>query len=109
MMTLSRIPIHFTDSPAASAAPTRPPIRACEDDDGRPKYQVTRFQVIAPISAANTICRPSVPVGVSMMPLPTVAATFVEISAPARLATAAMASAALGVSALVETAIAIAL
>ena len=33
------------------AAPSRPPIRACELDDGIPKYQVIRFQLIAPISA----------------------------------------------------------
>ena len=25
---------------AANAAPTTPPMRACEDDDGSPKYQV---------------------------------------------------------------------
>ena len=28
---------------------------ACEDDEGSPKYQVIRFQVIAPIRAAKTI------------------------------------------------------
>ena len=38
-------------------APTRPPISACDDDDGSPKYQVSRFQPIAPISAANTTTR----------------------------------------------------
>src|SRR5262245_65867140 len=39
---------------AANAAPTRPPISACDDDDGRPKYHVARFQAIAPISPAKT-------------------------------------------------------
>ena len=53
MTTLSRMPLHCTVAPAASAAPTRPPISACEDDDGRPKYQVSRFQAIAPTSAAH--------------------------------------------------------
>jgi hypothetical protein len=42
----------------ASAAPTSPPIRACEDDDGMPKYQVMRFHVIAPMRAENTRTRP---------------------------------------------------
>src|SRR6201746_1007335 len=109
MMTLSTMPDHFTDSAAASAAPTRPPISACEDDEGSPKYQVIRFQAIAPIRAANTTCSPPEPVGGSMIPLPTVAATFVEMTAPTRFITAASASAARGVSALVDTATAIAL
>src|SRR3954447_10156002 len=109
MTTLSTIPSHFTDSLAASAAPTRPPISAWEEDEGSPKYQVIRFQTMAPISAANTTCRPPVPVGGSMMPAPTVAATLVEMSAPTRFITAARPRAARGVSALVETATAIAL
>ncbi len=52
MTTLSRIPSHSTTLVEASPAPTRPPIRACEDEDGRPKYQVIRFQVMAPTRAA---------------------------------------------------------
>src|SRR6058998_1941673 len=89
MTTLSTIPDHFTDSAAARAAPTSPPISACEDDDGSPKYQVIRFQAIAPMRAANTTWRPAVPVGGSMIPPPTVAATLVEITAPTRFITAA--------------------
>ena len=108
MTTLSRIPIHWTEWAAARAAPTRPPMSACDEDDGRPKYQVIRFQVIAPIRAANTISRPPDPCGASMMPSPTVLATEVEISAPTRFITAASASATRGVRALVETATAIA-
>src|ERR1700710_3009375 len=34
----------------ATPAPIRPPIRACEDEDGMPPSQVTIFQVIAPPS-----------------------------------------------------------
>ena len=40
---------------AAIIAPSTPPISACEDDDGMLKYQVTRFQVIAPTRPAKTI------------------------------------------------------
>ena len=84
-------------------------MRACEDDEGSPKYQVIRFQVIAPISAANTISRPPLPSGGSMIPAPTVLATSVDIRAPTKFITAASARATRGVSALVETATAMAL
>src|SRR3954454_21299946 len=97
MMTLSTMPIHCTDSCAASAAPTSPPISACDDDEGSPKYQVIMFQAIAPIRAAKTTFKPSEPVGGLMIPPPTVAATLVEISAPTRFITAASARATRGV------------
>ena len=35
-------------------APMMPPIRACEELDGMPKYQVNRFQRLAPSKAATT-------------------------------------------------------
>ena len=38
---------------ATNAAPTTPPISACEELDGSPKYQVMRFQAIAPIRPAE--------------------------------------------------------
>ena len=109
MTTLSTTPLHFTVSAPASAAPTSPPISACDDDDGRPSHQVSRFHAIAPSSAASTMIRPARPVGGSMIPPPTVAATFVEISAPTMFITAASASATRGVSARVEIEVAIAL
>ena len=95
-----------TSNPAASAAPTSPPIKAWEDEDGSPKYQVMRFHTMAPTIAANTTVRPCVVSGTEMM-LPTVFATLVETSAPARLNTADSASAARGVSARVDTDVAI--
>ena len=39
------------------------PIRVCELDAGRPKYQVPTFQMIAAINSANTMAKPA--------PLPT--------------------------------------
>ena len=47
---------HTTCSaPAASTvAPISPPTSAWEDEDGRPRHQVSRFQAIAPISPAST-------------------------------------------------------
>ena len=110
MTTLSRTPAHFTVAPAASAAPTSPPISACEDDDGRPYHQVSRFQPIAPISAAPTRRSPCVAGrGVDDARCRRSSATFAPKNAPKRLATAAMASAMRGVSARVETEVAIAL
>ena len=38
----------------ATAAPAYPPINAWEDEDGIPKYQVIRFQVIAPTRPPKT-------------------------------------------------------
>src|SRR3954453_15588299 len=39
--------------PAAIAAPNNPPMSVCDDLDGIPKYQVSKFQQIAAITAAN--------------------------------------------------------
>ncbi|MCY1559969.1 hypothetical protein D9M68_970560 [compost metagenome] len=33
----------------AMAAPAKPPIRVCEEEEGIPRHQVNRFQVIAAI------------------------------------------------------------
>jgi hypothetical protein len=109
-ITLSTTPCHLTDSDDARAAPTSPPMSACEDEDGRPRYQVPRFQTMAPSRAARTTTRPALPcVGGGMIPVPTVAATLVEIRAPTTLNTAAIARATRGVRALVEIEVAIAL
>ena len=85
---------------------------ACEDDDGIPNHHVMRFQTIAPTMADSTMTRPrwvlraSV---MSMIPLPMVSATSVPSMAPTRLNPAAMIRAARGVSARVETEVAMAL
>ena len=67
MTTFSTTACQLTCPLEARAAPHRPPISACEDDDGRPKYQVMRFQVIAPTTAAKTTDQPSVVAGAVMM------------------------------------------
>jgi hypothetical protein len=108
MTTFSSTPVQITSVPPASAAPTMPPNSAWEEDDGRPKYQVTRFHTIAPTSAAKRMPIPLEPWGVSMSPSLTVLATPWPRNAPARFITAAIASAARGVSARVETEVAIA-
>src|SRR5690242_12012706 len=99
MMILLTTPFQCTSVPPASAAPTRPPNSACEEDEGRPKYQVIRFQVMAPMSAARSRPIPDEPEGVAIRPSLTVLATPEPRKAPARFITAAMASAARGVSA----------
>ena len=75
MTIFSRMTSHFTPGARTTiAAPTRPPIRAWEDDEGSPKYQVSRFQAIAPKSPAITTTMPLV-VCDGVMTLPTVLAT----------------------------------
>src|SRR4051795_11277071 len=85
---------------AAKAEPTTPPISAWDELEGRPSHQVTRFQKIAPTRPANTT------VGVITSPLTTslatVAATASEMKAPAKLKTAAYATAIRGGMACVE-------
>src|SRR5262249_3712974 len=58
----------------AMPPPTRPPISACELDDGIPSPQVTRFQTMAPTSAAK-ITWLSTTDG-AMIPVPMVWATL---------------------------------
>ena len=106
--TLSSTPLHFTVPAEATAAPISPPISACDDEEGMPKYQVVMFQTIAPISAHSTTTSPGTPPGASMIPLPTVVATAVPRKAPTRFITAAMISAVRGASARVDTEVAIA-
>src|SRR4051794_39790563 len=91
----------IADAPSATnAAPTTPPISACEELAGRPKYHVRRFHPIAPISPANTIV--IVIASELTMPLATVAATSCEMNAPTKLRIAAIVTAVRGGSARVE-------
>src|SRR5690349_7240122 len=85
---------------AATAEPTTPPIRACEELDGNPNHQVIRFQAIAPIKPAKTIV--GVITSASTTSLATVAATLIEMKAPTKLRMAAKAIATCGRAAPVE-------
>src|SRR4051812_14323079 len=101
-MTLPGSPPHWT-SPgpwAASVAPTIPPISACDELDGSPAYQVTRFHTIAPTSPAKTTVRVTPPA--STMPPAMVAATASDRNAPTKLSTDAYPTAIRGGIALVE-------
>src|SRR5919197_6007315 len=89
-----------------SAAPTSPPISACDELDGRPNHHVSRFQAIAPRSAASSVC--CVARFPSMIPFATLFATAVVRNAPARFATAAISTAIRGVTARVPTDVAMA-
>src|ERR671915_2371459 len=72
-------PITASAPSAANAAPTTPPIKACEELEGRPKYQVIRFQAIAPIKPVKTTV--GVITEASTTSLATVAATLIEMKA----------------------------
>ncbi len=109
MMTFWKSPCHFTACPpaAASVAPTTPPIRACEELDGMPRNQVSRFQVMPPARPANTTVR--VTRSVSTRPLAMVAATLSERKAPTRFSRPERATVTRGPSAPVAMDVAIAL
>src|SRR5688572_23000095 len=92
---------------ADSAAPHRPPISACEDDDGSPRHHVIRFQTIAPSSAQISTCEVTATTSVSTRPEAIVLATAVPANAPIRLVTAASITAWPGESTLVATTVAI--
>ena len=85
---------------AATAEPTTPPISACEELEGSPNHQVTRFQAIAPISPAKTIV--GVITAASTTSLATVAATEIEMKAPTKLSSEAIPIATCGRAAPVE-------
>src|SRR6267154_5242624 len=75
---------------AAMPAPHNPPMRACVELLGRPRYQVTRFHAIAPRSAAMTTTRPGLMASVLAMVFDTFAWKKATVTtAPIRLNTAA--------------------
>src|ERR687884_1280605 len=99
-------PLTASAPSAANAAPTTPPISACDELDGSPNHQVARFQAIAPIRPANTTVVVIAPG--STIPDATVAATFSEMKAPAKFSTAESSTANRGDMARVDTDVAIA-
>ena len=93
--------------PATQVAPIRPPKSACDELEGRPRYQVVRFHRIAPTSPAKiTTGLMSVS---STSPPEIVFATCTDRKAPTRLRHPAIATATLGRSAPVAIEVAIAL
>ena len=109
MITFANRPCHCTACPPACASidPTTPPISACDELDGMPSNQVSRFQMMPPASPANTTV--SVTSLVSTRPLAIVAATLSDRNAPTRLSTPDSATAMRGGSAPVAIDVAIAL
>src|SRR3954447_14057626 len=102
MITLPSRPSQLmADVPsAASIAPTTPPMSACDELDGSPAHQVTRFHTIAPTRPAKTTV--SVIWPASTIPPATVAATCSERNAPTKFRIAAPPTAMFGGRARVE-------
>src|SRR3954462_452637 len=95
----------IADAPsAANAAPTTPPISACEELDGSPNHHVARFHMIAPIKPAKTTV--GVIESAFTIPFATVAATASEMKAPTKFRIAANATATRGGTARVDIAVA---
>src|ERR687898_822318 len=105
-MVFSRLPASRTPKPAlATPAPAKPPIRACDDEVGRPSHQVMKFQAMAPTSPAKMTA--SLTTSASTI-LPTVLATWVWKTRKAmKLNRAAQMTAIRGVRTLVDTTVAI--
>ena len=95
----------------ASDAPISPPISAWLELDGIVKYQVIRFQVMAPTNAASTTKRPLTPpvADGGTIPFAIVVATAIERNAPRKLSAAEIRTATIGLSAPVAIDVAIAL
>ena len=93
--------------PAAKAAPHKPPIKAWLEEDGNPKAQVIRFQIIAPVSAQINISELILTMPVSTNPDEIVLATAVPEKAPTKLVIAASITACVGVKTFVATTVAI--
>ena len=90
----------------AIAAPAKPPIRACEELVGRPKYQVMMSQAMAPIRPARITY--SVAAAGTTRPLPIVVATLSgKTNAAMKLKNAAQTTARPGESTRVDTTVAI--
>ncbi len=103
------MPCHFTaEKPAAAIVePITPPMSACDELDGIPRYQVATFQVIPPTSPAKTTVSVTSPVDTS--PLAIVAATLKDRNAPTRFSAPDRATAIRGGRAPVAMDVAIAL
>src|SRR5262245_28391146 len=71
-------------SAPARAAPHNPPIKACDEEDGRPRHQVIRFQMVPPSSAQRMTWSVTATTPVSTRPDAMVLATAVPQNAPIR-------------------------
>ena len=96
MMTLETSPCQSTALPPAAAIvePITPPISACDELDGMPNSQVTRFQMMPPARPAATTVSVTSPV--STRPLAMVAATARERNAPTKFSSPEIATAVRG-------------
>src|SRR5882757_1817763 len=86
---------------AIQVASISPPNSACDELDGRPRNQVSRFHTIAPTNAPNTMYGPVVAwnLASSTMPPEMVVATFTERNAPSTFSAPEMVTATFGFSA----------
>src|SRR5260221_89254 len=94
------------EGPACSnVAPQSPPIRAWEEEEGRPHHQVMRFQAMAPIRLAR-MTQALMAMGSAMPPLMAFATWVPNTKAAMKLKNAAQTTAAPGVRTRVETTVA---
>src|SRR5580765_7975716 len=91
------------------AAPIKPPIRVCEELDGIPNHQVSRFQAMAPISPekiTSSVIKSLLTELAIVFPILNSPIRYLEIKNAAKLNNAAQSTAWKGVRTLVETIVA---
>src|SRR5580698_4680209 len=59
LQSTPEVPLRPRSSALVMPTPMIDPIRVCELEAGRPKYQVPTFQMIAAINSANTMAKPA--------------------------------------------------
>ena len=95
--TLTSPPICKTSTPPCiNPAPIIPPIKACDELEGKPILSVMKFQMMAPPNADMITTSFTAPG--SIIPLPTIFATAVDIKAPTTFRTPAITTAVTGLS-----------
>ena len=92
------------------AAPAKPPINVCDDDEGMPFHQVNRFQTMAAITPAKmmgNVIYDSTTVFDTVLAMPKPPMIHLAIKKATKLKNAAHITAWKGVSTLVDTIVAI--
>jgi len=92
------------------AAPAKPPISVCEDDEGMPSHQVARFHIMAatmPENITGRVINSSITVFDTVFAIPNSPIIYLAIKKATKLKNAAQSTALKGVNTLVETIVAI--
>ena len=108
-----RITVPFTtdnEPHLAIAAPAKPPISVCEEEEGIPNHQVAKFQIMAatiPENIIGNVTKSAITVLETVSAIPKPPIRYLAIKKATKLNIAAQSTAWKGVSTLVDTMVAI--